>query len=69
MSLNDEMQVYDAAPVSLITGETESYDDAFFPNVIRKKELEFIQRVLDDRKTKIYFRLWLWWWLAINNDA
>ena len=46
MSLEDEMQVYDAATVSQLTGETESYDDAFFPNVIRKRELELIKRVL-----------------------
>jgi SAM-dependent methyltransferase len=40
------MHVYDAAEVSRLTGETESYDNAFFPNVIRKRELELIERVL-----------------------
>jgi SAM-dependent methyltransferase len=52
MSLEDEMQVYDAATVSRLTGETESYDDAFFPNVIRKRELEIIKRVLRDERPK-----------------
>ena len=50
MSLEDEMLVYDAATVSRLTGETESYDDAFFPNVIRKRELELIKRVLQAEK-------------------
>jgi len=50
MSLEDEMQVYDAATVSQLNGETESYDDAFFPNVIRKRELELIKRVLQAKK-------------------
>src|SRR4030067_698506 len=44
------MRVYDAATVSRLTGETESYDDAFFPNVIRKRELELIERVLRAEK-------------------
>src|SRR3990170_9140031 len=52
MSLEDEMQVYNAACVSKLTGETESYDDAFFPNVIRKRELELIERVLRSERPK-----------------
>ncbi len=52
MSL-DEMQVYDAAEVSSLTGETESYDNAFFPNVIRKRELELIEQVLKDKHPKL----------------
>ena len=50
MSLDDEIQVYDAACVSQLSGETESYDNAFFPNVIRKRELELIERVLRAKK-------------------
>jgi SAM-dependent methyltransferase len=50
LSIDDEMQVYDVAPVSQITGETESYDSAFFPNVIRKKELELIEQLLRSEK-------------------
>lgn len=53
MSIEDEMQVYDAAPVSRVTGETESYDNAFFPNVIRKRELELIEQVLRDAQPKL----------------
>jgi SAM-dependent methyltransferase len=52
MSL-DEMQVYDAAEVSNVTGETESYDNAFFPNVIRKRELELIEQVLKDKRPRL----------------
>ena len=40
------MRVYDVAEVSRLTGETESYDNASFPNVIRKRELELIGQVL-----------------------
>lgn len=53
MSLEDEMQIYDTAPVSQLTGETESYDNAFFSNVIRKKELELIEQVLRDVQPKL----------------
>lgn len=52
MSIEDEMHVYDAASVSQLTGETESYDNAFFPNVIRKRELELIERVLRSEQPK-----------------
>lgn len=52
MSIEDEMQVYDGAEVSPLTGETESYDNAFFPNVIRKRELELIQHVLRAERPK-----------------
>lgn len=53
MSIEDEVQVYDAAEVSRLTGETESYDNAFFPNVIRKRELELIEQVLKAEKPKL----------------
>jgi SAM-dependent methyltransferase len=53
VSIEDEMQVYDAAEVSRLTGETESYDNAFFPNVIRKRELEVIEQVLRAEKPKL----------------
>jgi len=53
VSIEDEVQVYDAAEVSRLTGETESYDNAFFPNVIRKRELELIEQVLRAEKPKL----------------
>ena len=53
MSIEDEVQVYDAAEVSRLTGETGSYDNAFFPNVIRKRELELIEQVLRAEKPKL----------------
>jgi SAM-dependent methyltransferase len=46
----NEIEVYDDAKVSPLTGETESYDAAFFPNVIRKRELELIQEVLQSNR-------------------
>ena len=52
MDIKNEMQVYDAAPVSLTTGETGSYDDYFFPNVIRKRELEIIKHMLEAEQPK-----------------
>jgi ubiquinone/menaquinone biosynthesis C-methylase UbiE len=52
MSIEDEMHVYDGAEVSRLTGETESYDNAFFPNVIRKRELELIEQVLRAERPK-----------------
>src|SRR5208337_1100043 len=45
------MHVYDDE-VSCLTGETESYDNAFFPNVIRRRELELIEHVLRAEKPK-----------------
>jgi SAM-dependent methyltransferase len=53
MSIENEIHVYDEAEVSRLTGETESYDRAFFPNVIRKKELELIKEVLKANKPKL----------------
>lgn len=53
VSIEDEMHVYGSAQVSRLTGETESYDAAFFPNVIRKKELELIKQVLQDSRPKL----------------
>jgi ubiquinone/menaquinone biosynthesis C-methylase UbiE len=53
MDIESEVQVYDKAEVSYSTGETESYDAAFFPNVIRKRELEFIEQVLQAKKPKL----------------
>ncbi len=53
MSVENEILVYDEADVSPLTGETESYDDALFPNVIRKKELELVQEVLETSRPKL----------------
>jgi SAM-dependent methyltransferase len=52
MSIENEMQVYSVTEVSCLTGETESYDNAFFPNVIRKRELELINQVLRIERPK-----------------
>jgi len=53
MSIEDEIHVYDNAEVSYSIGETESYDAAFFPNVIRKRELEVIKQVLQAKRPKL----------------
>ena len=53
MTIEDEIHVYNNAEVSYLTGETESYDAAFFPNVIRKRELEVIKQVLQAKKPKL----------------
>jgi SAM-dependent methyltransferase len=52
MGIEDERHVYDAAEVSRLTGETDAYDNAFFPNVIRKRELELIEQVLRAERPK-----------------
>ncbi|MGA2682453.1 MAG: class I SAM-dependent methyltransferase [Candidatus Bathyarchaeia archaeon] len=52
MNIKDEMQIYDGTEVSSLTGETGSYDNAFFPNVIRRRELELIEYVLRAEKPK-----------------
>jgi SAM-dependent methyltransferase len=52
VSIENEIDVYDDAEVSSLTGETESYDTAFFPNVIRKRELELIYEVLNRERPK-----------------
>jgi SAM-dependent methyltransferase len=44
------MEVYDAAPVSIITGETDSYDKDIFPKVIRRKEISLIKSLLQTVK-------------------
>jgi len=36
-----------------LTGETESYDAAFFPNVIRKRELELIKQELQTERPQL----------------
>lgn len=53
MSIEDEIQVYNEAEVSYSNGETESYDAAFFPNLIRRRELELIKQVLQAKKPKL----------------
>jgi SAM-dependent methyltransferase len=53
MSIKDEILVYDKAEVSYSTGETESYDAAFFPNVIRKREVELIKEVLQAKRPRL----------------
>jgi ubiquinone/menaquinone biosynthesis C-methylase UbiE len=53
MNIRDEIQVYDNAEVSSSTGETESYDSAFFPKVIRKRELEIIKQVIQAKRPRL----------------
>jgi len=53
MTVNDEILVYDRAEVSHSTGETESYDSAIFPNVIRKMEIELIRQTLQAKMPKL----------------
>lgn len=53
MSIEDEINIYDKAEVCCSTGETESYDFAFFPNVIRKREIELIEQVLQAKRPKL----------------
>lgn len=53
MSTEDEILVYDSAEVSYSTGETESYDTAFFLNVIRRRELELFKQVLQVKRPKL----------------
>jgi SAM-dependent methyltransferase len=50
LRIEDEMHVYNVASVSQTTGETESYDNAFFPNVIRKRELVLIEELLRSKQ-------------------
>jgi SAM-dependent methyltransferase len=53
LSTKNEIEVYDSTTVSQITGETECYDNAFFPNVIRKKELKIIEQVLRNEQPEL----------------
>ena len=52
MSVEDEIHVYSRAKVSRLTGETESYDNTFFTEVIRKRELELIEQVVTAKRPK-----------------
>jgi SAM-dependent methyltransferase len=53
MSIEDEIHVYNEVDVSYFTGETESYDAVFFPNVIRKRELKLIKQVLQAKRPRL----------------
>jgi SAM-dependent methyltransferase len=46
----NEMQIYDRLEASRLSGEIESYDNAFFPNVIRKRELQLITQLIQAEK-------------------
>jgi len=52
MSVEEEIHVYATAKVSRLTGETESYDNTFFTEVIRKRELELIEQVVKAERPK-----------------
>lgn len=53
MCLENEVQVYEDVEVSLSTGETLSYEDTFFSNVIRRRELDFIKQVLQTKRPSL----------------
>lgn len=46
MNIEDEKRIYNSIEVSNLTGETESYDNAFFPKIIRQKEFDLIHKLL-----------------------
>ncbi|MGB9937097.1 MAG: class I SAM-dependent methyltransferase [Methanobacterium sp.] len=50
MSLFNEKDTYNRAQVSNKTCEIETFDKVIFPNLIRKRELEIIFKLLDDVK-------------------
>jgi len=52
MSIRSEIDVYDKTETSL-AGETVSYDAAVFPNVIRKREIELIKKVLQTKRPRM----------------
>jgi len=49
----DEIIVYDKAEVSVGTGETESYDDAVFPEVIRRREIDLSKSEIQASRPKV----------------
>jgi SAM-dependent methyltransferase len=53
MFLENEVQVYEDVDVSFSTGETESYEETFFTEVIRRRELDFIKQVLKAEKPRL----------------
>jgi ubiquinone/menaquinone biosynthesis C-methylase UbiE len=53
MSTADEISVYNSVDVSQVTGETSCYDSNLFPEVIRKKETQFIKRLLQANNPKL----------------
>jgi len=53
MLLGNEVQVYEEVEVSCSTGETESYQETFFTEVIRRRELDFIKQVLMAEKPRL----------------
>jgi len=52
MGLKDEIDVYGKAVGSVDTGEIEDYDAVVFPNVIRRREVNFIKSELQAVKPK-----------------
>jgi len=53
MLLENEVQVYEEVEVSCSTGETESYEETLFTEVIRRRELDFIKQVLRAEKPRL----------------
>jgi len=53
MLLENEVQVYEEVEVSCATGETESYEETFFTEVIRRREVDFIRQVLNAEKPRL----------------
>jgi len=53
MTKINEIDVYDKSKVSIDTGEIEEWDDAIFPNVIRKKLVALIKVRLQSANPKV----------------
>jgi len=53
MLLENEVQVYEEVEVSCSSGETESYEETFFTEVIRRWEVDFIKQVLNAEKPRL----------------
>jgi len=53
MSFKDEICTYDRVMVSIGAGEIESYEDSFFTNVIRRREIDFIKWTFQANKPRL----------------
>jgi 2-polyprenyl-3-methyl-5-hydroxy-6-metoxy-1,4-benzoquinol methylase len=53
MTIENEIEIYDRAKITWDTGEVESWDKIFFPNIIRKRELEIIFDLIMSEKPRV----------------
>jgi len=53
MLLENEVQVYEDVEVCCSSGETKSYEETFFTEVIRRREVDFIRQVLETEKPRL----------------